>query len=155
MIVKRGPSTREAWIERAGIDRIMCDSVVQSVAALNTTLTRAYSEKKTRAINWQWMQDPKCRRLMKTVLLIYTVRKLWCSCRVTSVLSGRKVHATHHKTVTGVVPICFAARCVMCHSNLCAKKFHFAVVVSCFELMCDQSQRQGSSSKVATHTKMQ
>ena len=67
----------------------------------------------------------------------------------------RKFHATFHMTGTGGVPICFAARCVLCQSNPVRKKFHVTVVVSCCELMCGQSPRQASSAMFAVHSQMQ
>ena len=67
----------------------------------------------------------------------------------------RKFHATFDMTGTGGVPICFAARCVLCQSNPVRKKFHVTVVVCCSELMCGQSPRQASSAMFAAQTQMQ
>ena len=115
----------------AGTDRIMCDSVVLKCHWPEHNFEQR-AQGKDHTCNWPWTQDPKCSRLLKTAF-VYPVRKLWCACRVTSVLSKPKFHATHHKTVTGVVSICFAARWVICDTATFVRR-NFMLLLWCLEL---------------------
>ena len=68
MIVKHGPSKREAWIKRARIDRKVCDSIVQCVPAPHDNPERrAYTEKTIRTIGSA--RRSKCRRPLKAKTL--------------------------------------------------------------------------------------